>query len=62
MANFQSVSGGKRTSGQVLIITPPSMTIGLWGYLASPSNELVVTSSNAQVTVKRGGLVGNVRL
>jgi hypothetical protein len=62
MANFQSVPRGDRISGQTLIATPPSITVGLWGYLASPGNELQVTSSDPAVRVTRGGIRGNVRL
>ena len=61
MANFQSVRGA-RLSGQILLATPPSVTIGVWGHLASPGNEVLVTSSDPGVRVTRGGLVGNVRL
>jgi hypothetical protein len=62
MANFQSVPRGDRISGQTLIVAPPSVTVGVWGYLASPGNEVLVTSSDPAVRVARGSIVGNVRL
>jgi hypothetical protein len=62
MANFQSAPRGDRISGQTLIVAPPSVTVGVWGYLACPGNEVLVTSSDPAVRVTRGGIIGNFRL